>query len=125
MDCHAHIVHGFKLDIQDVRIEKTKYDQDTGEPKQVSVVSHQRACINGVVVISKWTLTCGDDFEELRIFEAGDGYSEGQLFLGLSLAKTDMYDHWAELDYPRHNAVDVFAERYGLQSSLFLVVSFS
>ena len=123
----ARVVCGFKLDVVTVFTEQTKYNEDTGEPYQVRVESHDVAYVDGKPVIDTIenpdVLCCGEEIDGMEIIESG--YSGGVKILGDVLSRVGEYNDVCHIIDLTSNSAGVvaFSEKHGLTPKLFLVMS--
>ena len=119
----AKVIVGFALDIVDVEVPKTKYDPDTGDPYQTTEFSHECATVGGVEVIPNFGHE--ETYEGMEIIESG--YTDGQLFLGVVMARVSERESFTALvdeDFIKRTRVArEFAAKHGLKERMFLVMS--
>lgn len=113
----AVVVCGFEYNIRGVKVEKTKYDLNTGEPITVMVPSHEEILVGDVVV--------ADSKEDQYMFCAGLEFrsSEGQGWLGKVVAHVDNYNDLVEISFELPKEVSEFASKHGLIPKWFLSMS--
>ena len=120
------VIYGFRLDISDINKSVTKYDENTGEPKQVEVFSHNQAQVHGVVVAedkdNSDAFCVWEEIEGLRIEKSG--YEGGDYFLGVEVGKAlGNGNWWCEVGSAMPKAVTAFSHKYGVEPSIYAVMS--
>ena len=128
----ASLICGFEIEIREATKKRTKYNEDTGEPYEVDVPSHQEIVIEGKVVADDKdqhpdTFYVGEDYQGLTLGSSLDGYHHGRKWLGKVLARVDCYENeglatWEALDWPEE--VKEFATKHKLTPKLILSFSY-
>jgi hypothetical protein len=122
----ADLVCGFKVEVRKERTAQKKFNENTGEPYEVMVPSHDVALVGAVeVATTKGNPDAFCNGEEVDGLEFGEsGYESGTKWLGKVVAEVDDYkDDFKEFvpDVPAE--VQAFAEKRGLTPKWFLSLS--
>ena len=118
---------GFRVSLEDVTEETTKYNEDTGEPYAVSTVVGNKIVGPGGMMISRPSGSDpnhyqGDRIEGLELF--GDGYdSVNQLFLGVEIAKTRGGNGLEPFETTIPQAVTQFSKKFNVDAEFALIMS--
>lgn len=122
----SRVVCGFKLDVRKVYQQKTKFNEDTGEPYSVNDHVYDAAYVFDIKVAdtkdNEDALCVGNVIEHLTIYQSG--YDQGQQFLGVCVAEADDYKgDWCEFVCDKPEAVQEFRQRHSVPANWFLVQS--
>lgn len=122
----ACVVCGFKLDIEFVEVEKTRYDPDTGKPHAVKEHSHCIATIDGKLVIDERTNPDAifDGLDGLSVKTSGySGVDDSDSYLCHVTAGVSDESCVKKINFVIPAAVKVFARKHGVVPGWFLIMS--
>lgn len=118
---------GFKVSLEDVTEETTKYNENTGAPYTVGTVVGNKIVGPGGMILSRQSGSNlnhyqGDKVEGLELF--GDGYdSVNQYFLGVEVAKAEDGGGVETFESTIPQAVTQFSKKFNIDAEFALIMS--
>lgn len=120
------VINGFKIKIKAIKIPKTQYNKDTGEPYKTMIFSHYIVICNNIEIAS--TKNDSDCSENVHFFDSGeciegleifDTFSDECELIGIFLC--DVCPNYIEKIIVKDStALLNFAKKYKIKPQLYL-----
>ena len=122
----AMVVVGFRAELREEFVSKTKYNADSGEPYTVKEYSYDSAICDGkIIATNKEDGECfcsGSSISGLEVFDSG--LDENVIWIGSKLAEVLYKPGSSVIDFDDLMPIEVakFGEAYGISPRAYLIL---